>query len=162
GSIGESTKDLTIDVRSLANGRLYATASANIYITEFTGALNVLRATAGTGDVRLTVPDTADSGQDLNLLASGNTLVDTSTTLSGRIWAGGSVLLQVGDNVTTAAGSAIVAGDAVTILGDYGNADSGTGTTMPLAGVIASDAGIDASGNVTPASPAHQASTSGT
>src|SRR5262249_53196029 len=131
-------------------------------ITEVSDALKVLGASSADGDVRLTVPDVSTAGQDLILLASGNTLTDSATTLSGLISAGGSALLQVGDNVTTASGSAIVAGDAVTTRGDYGNADAGTGTTMTPQGTVASDASIDDAGKITPASPAHQASTSGT
>ena len=45
--------DLTIDTDASSGGRLYASATGSVYITEFSGALNVLRATSANGDVTL-------------------------------------------------------------------------------------------------------------
>ncbi|MFV2066406.1 MAG: hypothetical protein ACC645_05460, partial [Pirellulales bacterium] len=91
-SIGSRYNDLEIDTADTTAGSLWATAPANIYITEVAGRLNVSHAASTTkGHVRLTVSESALSGEDLNL-ASGNTI---ST-------ADGSVTLQAGDDMTLA------------------------------------------------------------
>ena len=90
GGLGEVGSDLFIDssTAGLGSGRLYATATGgSIYLTEVTNELNVLGA-AATGDMRLTVPDLATAGQDLNLLAGGSVLADPFTTYTGFITAG--------------------------------------------------------------------------
>src|SRR5262249_5290281 len=74
---------------------------------------------------------------------------------------GGNVLLRVGDNVLMESSTGIVAANGITVRGDYGDADPGTGTTMTLRGVIASDASLDGTGNAIPASPAHAAAADG-
>ena len=101
----------------------------------------MLLAQSLTGDVRLTIPDEASTGEDLNLLAGGTTL-ECVTLGVGVIDAGLSVTLNVGDNVTTTATSTIIAGTTIDVYGDRngiansGQADTGTGTTMTLRGTI--------------------------
>ena len=71
-----------------------AEATGSIFLTETFGAANVvLMAAYGTGqtprgDVRLTVRESALSGENLNLLASGSTLVDEAavTTGTSTLW----------------------------------------------------------------------------
>ena len=76
GSIGVVGDDLDIDSGAAALGRLFAEASANVYITEVNGALNVLAVVAENGSVRLTVPDTsAADTENLVLLAGGTARV---------------------------------------------------------------------------------------
>ena len=58
------------------------------------------------------------------------------TVPRGRIAATGSVLLHIGDDVTTTANSEIAAGAAIDIYGDWGNGDPHFGTTMILRGTI--------------------------
>src|SRR5206468_12669160 len=48
----------------------------------------------------------------------------------------GSVLLRVGDDVSTPDIAVISAGTNIDIFGDFGNADPGFGTTMDLRGTI--------------------------
>ncbi|MCF2147132.1 DUF4347 domain-containing protein [Desmonostoc muscorum LEGE 12446] len=146
GSIGTSTEDLEINTST--TGRLVAkadggtTADGNIYLTETSTALNVLLAEAVDGIVRLTVNETSARGEDLKLLANGQT--STGTNISkGRIAASGSVKLRVGDNVTTTDNSEIVAGRTVTIQGDYLNLDAAVGTNMDLRGTITPGSGVD-------------------
>jgi hypothetical protein len=54
----------------------------------------------------------------------------------GRIAATGSVLLRIGDNVTTTSNSQIEAGTTIDVYGDWTNADAGYGTTIDLRGDI--------------------------
>src|SRR5262249_47573336 len=149
-SIGLDADDLDIDSR--AGGRLFAQAVQNVFITEVNGRLDVLAARALGGDLRLTVPDTsAVDTEDLVLLSGGGIARITEdndlTVGATEIVAAASIALWVGDNVTTAASSRIVAGSRITIRGDerrIGNtpdstdADPGHGTTMNLAGTIGS------------------------
>ena len=66
-----------------------AEATGSIFLTETTGAANVvLMAAYGTGqtprgDIRFTVRESALSGENLNLLVSGSTLVDEFTITTG-------------------------------------------------------------------------------
>ncbi|MBD2516808.1 DUF4347 domain-containing protein [Nostoc sp. FACHB-973] len=141
GGIGTSDDDLEINSSTSATGRLVAKADGNIYLTETAGALNVLSTESTDGEVRLTVNETSAQGEDLKLLASGQNSVGTSIP-KGRIAAAKSVNLRVGDNVTTTDNSEIVAGDNITIQGDYLNADIGFGSVMDLRGTIQSGADV--------------------
>jgi len=147
GGIGEIGNDLDIDTdhtgspNATGSGRLYARATNSIYLTETDEELDVLQVVSETGDVRLTVPDESSTGENFNLLGSGETL-ECVTLTEGRVDAGGSVRLNVGDNVTTTATSTIIAGTTVDVYGDRngiansGQSDNGVGTTMFLQGTI--------------------------
>ena len=99
-----------------------AEATGSIFLTETAGAANVVLMEAYGGDIRFTVRESALSGEDLNLLVNGSTLVDETslpdptTNFSrsvpyGRIAAlNGWINLRVGDNVTTHDNSRILAG----------------------------------------------------
>src|SRR5262249_26454153 len=99
--------------------------------------VHVVQSTAAS--VMLTVPYIMGlSGQDLELiLANGiNGLISALTT----------VLLQVGDNMTTdgdsvptnPAATMITAGTSITIDGDYGNSSNASGSTITINGAISS------------------------
>ncbi|WP_345762181.1 beta strand repeat-containing protein [Diaminobutyricibacter sp. McL0608] len=153
GSIGTASAtgvgDLTIDTDAAAGGRLYAladgpgalpgavTPNGDIYITEATGALNVLRAESVFGDVRLTIPFvTGRTDADLDLLAGGSTLDGATTLTEGRIVALGFVLLRIGDDLESAMTS-LIQGATVTILGEYlQNPAAPVGSTMHFAGTV--------------------------
>jgi len=147
GAIGETGNDLDIDTDHPlgpnlgGSGRLYARATGSIYLTETDEELDVLRAESTTGAVRLTVPDELDSGEDFNLLAGGETL-ECETIGAGLVDAATSVLINVGDNVTMAVTSTVIAGTMIDVYGDRngiadaGQSDTGTGTTMILQGTI--------------------------
>ena len=126
GDVGEVgvgvDDDLEIDTAFSAPGLLHATANGGLFLTEVSGALRVDGADATTGNIRLTVPDTAAAGQDLEVLAGRSIL------------AGGSVTLRVGDNVVMSDTSTVSAGRNIDVFGDYLNADPGVGTTMDLRG----------------------------
>ncbi len=153
GSIGAASatgvSDITIDTNAAAGGRLYALAdgpgalpgavpaNGDIYITEASGALNVLRAESVFGDVRLTIPYvTGRTDASLDLLAGGSTLDGATTLTEGRIVALGSVLLRIGDNLESATTS-LIQGATVTIVGEYlQNPASPVGSTMHFAGTV--------------------------
>jgi len=122
--------------------------------------------------VRFTVRDSANNSfgisSDLNLLNSGSVLFLENAPESithGLINAvTGSILLRVGDNVTTdpLGNSQILAGKNIDIFGDFhrmgenssgtpqtDSSDPGFGTIMHLHGVIAHGPNTDAMGNLT-------------
>ena len=82
----------------------------------------------GTGAIALQVSDSAASGEDLTV-PSGVTVRSTGSTLD----------LRAGDAVTIRPSSTVQALGWLTIAGDYGNQDPGSGTTMMLSGTVASD-----------------------
>ena len=103
-------------------GRLVAEADAGIYLTETSGAVNVLNVHTPTGDVALTVLDSVLAGEDLNLLPSGGQTFLGTTLAHGRIVASsGSVTASAGDNFNLPADTSIqassAAGEKVTIRG---------------------------------------------
>ncbi len=107
------------------SGSLDVATNGNITLTETGGgAMTVQTVASLLGNVTLTVPDLSITGQDLDLLGGGS------------ITAGGNILLQVGDNVSSGVGSTIAATGTVTIDGDFGNADPGVGSTMTFQGTL--------------------------
>ena len=156
--IGALLDDLDIDSgvlgANLVTGRLFAQAGNSVYTTESARELNILAVRALGGDVRLTVPDTnAADTENLVLLAGGGgataRVAESAATAvpQGEITAFATVLLWVGDNVTTSAASRIAAGTGITIRGDTRrvgktnnvdttDADDGRGTQMVLRGTI--------------------------
>jgi Ca2+-binding RTX toxin-like protein len=160
GGIGIFTNDLDIDSSNTGpqTGRLYALADGSVYITETDDELVVLAAKSLAGDVRLTMPDTDDprgppnseaQPEDLILVAEGTSLVSEGEHLSttptadpvSGIWAKLDITLLVGDDVYAPVDTLIIAGGAITIRGDHGNADAGAapagwGTTMYFAGRV--------------------------
>ncbi len=145
GGIGAVGNDLEIDSSTPTTGRLAVQGDQSIFVTETSGELNVLLAESVNGDVRLTVRETAALGEDLNLLANGTKLFEEDNPMAvdnGLINAAGSVLLRVGDDVTTDGNSRVFAGTTITIRGDFQNTDPGFGTNMDLRGQIGSSGAI--------------------
>jgi hypothetical protein len=162
--IGELDKDLDIDSRAGTGGvgDVGVEATRHIYLTETVAALDLVLAHTDTGDIRLTVRESAAQGEDLNLLELGSArFAESNTRLPGHdpdaprvvphglIFAeNGKVTLRVGDNVTLDDNSAIVADKSIAIFGDYNsadptntiNGDPGWGTTLILRGQIVADA----------------------
>lgn len=83
-----------------------------------------------TGSIDLTVPDTANAGDDLTI-PSGVTLQSTK----------GDVRLRAGDNLRLAAGSSVVAAKQVDLAIDFGNRDPGVGADATLSGSLRGLAG---------------------
>jgi hypothetical protein len=166
GSIGDPNggNDLKIYSHRYAPGTIGARATGNIDLTQTTGNAQVVLIQSLGGNARFTVRKNGGLGEDLNLLASGIVLFlenAAETIVHGLINAVvGSVLLRVGDNVTTDPNAQILAGQNIDIYGDFrrvnelssGIAETdpthpGFGTIMHLAGVIAH--GPTASGYLT-------------
>ncbi|HTZ04687.1 MAG TPA: HYR domain-containing protein [Gaiellaceae bacterium] len=133
--------DFKIDSSHLITANVAMAASSGIYVTETNGAMNVVLALSTSGDIRLTVCDRPTTGDDLNLLASGFALFVENVVLPiphGTIWAvTGNVTLQFGDNLTTAAGTQIIAGKTVKLVAGYCNCDN-VGSVITLGGTIKS------------------------
>jgi hypothetical protein len=122
GGIGAAEDDLEIDSSFGAGGLLNATAAQGGYLTEAAGPMNVGNIASDLGDVRLTIPDTSETGDDLLLVETGS------------IRAGGDVYLRVGDNIRILGD--IRAGGEVNIQGDFGDADAGRGTVIDSVGTV--------------------------
>ncbi len=162
-SIGTVSNDLEIDSRrgSPANTDYVGLeATNNIYLTETAGNLRLVLAHTYTGDIRLTVRESAALGEDFELLPSGTArFAENNMTAPGnhpdaprvvprgQIFAEqGSVLLLVGDNVNLHQNSEIMAAHGIDIYGDVSatngdiaplvNLDPGFGTNMLLRGRI--------------------------
>ncbi len=139
GSIGIAGDDLEIDSQYTGTGDVGLEASTSIWLTEVDGTLRLVLAEALGGDVTITVRESADLDEDLDLLHDGKVWFTENaerTIPRGRIAATGFVLLRVGDDVTSTPNSEIVAGGAIDIYGDYTNGDTGYGTTIVLRGDI--------------------------
>jgi Ca2+-binding RTX toxin-like protein len=128
GDIGAAADALEIDSSNPARGWLNASAlNSSINVAETDGPLYVGDVLAATGDVRLSVRDTAATDEDL--------ILDANASISAPA---GFVLLRVGDDVQAEAGSTIGAGASITVRGDLDDlgvsADAGVGTTMEFHG----------------------------
>ena len=118
-------------------GTLYASAGTGIFLTEASGGMSVLSAVTTSGDIGITVNDSASTGEDLQLLASGVTL-DGTVVSAGVIGAPGPVTLTVGDNVTLSAGATVSSQASVTVSGDNfpTNPDPNVGAVITIAGTV--------------------------
>ncbi|MGI9455388.1 MAG: hypothetical protein ACR2NU_02440, partial [Aeoliella sp.] len=138
GAIGASSNFLEIDSSNSSAGRLFATASDGIFITETSGELNVLVATSQTGDVQLRVVDSAVVGDDLSVIDTGTDLSTQMNNHTGTISADDSLSLQAGDDVTIPGGVSVTAtGLTISVDPAGGNADTAGGTATVNAGSIA-------------------------
>jgi hypothetical protein len=179
GGIGAADNDLEIDSGrySAFSGRLYAQAdgtNGGIYITETANELQVLQVKSASGDVRLTVPDTAQTPVHLSTGPDGITpehsLGDPATTTDPAedlfLLLDGGYLVAENDPVAVdeAEGAVISAGASVELLvGDnivtLDNSNILAGTTIAIFGDYGNaDAGwgtnMDLRGTITPGSPA--------
>ncbi len=134
---GDRSADLVIDTAT--GGRLYATSEAGgivgaatgIWITEATGGLQVLRAEASEGPVRLALPYVAGGEpESLYVLTGGTTIDGLVTVTEGRIVGGPSVTLLVGQDVWAPANT-IIAADVVTIRAGFGQ-----GAVAPVGAIL--------------------------
>ncbi|WP_292324641.1 hypothetical protein, partial [Mesorhizobium sp.] len=177
-SIGSSGNDLEIDssrgsptlTLDQDGDDVAMEADANIYVTETDGYLRLLLAHTYTGDIRITVRESANAtstGEDLQLVKSGSAqFAESNSRLPGLhvdaqrplphgliLAETGSVTLRVGDDVETHQNSAIVAGNQIDIYGDFADADEGYGTHILLRGQIIAGAIMVVAGNRSPGSP---------
>ena len=81
GSIGSTSggNDLEMNSGWQHTSTIAAEATDSIYLTETAQAANVVLLEAYGGDIRFTVRESALTGEDLNLLPNGSTLVDETT-----------------------------------------------------------------------------------
>ncbi|MBL8482242.1 MAG: hypothetical protein JNJ60_08610, partial [Rhodocyclaceae bacterium] len=179
-SIGAVGNDLDIDSRrgstqglslNVANDDDVALeATANIYLTETDQDLRLLLAHSYTGNIRLTVRESADHDENLQLIDHGSArFAESNSRLPavqsdaeriighGTIFAeGGSITLYVGDDIEFDANADVLAKNAINIYGDA-NATDGTlsaadpdatfGTNMVLRGRIIANANVTAGNN---------------
>ena len=128
GRIGDSDNDVDIDSSTARPGRLNANASSSIYLLETASSMNVQQVVTPGGIIRLTVPDTIATDEDLYLMEGG--LIFTNEA---------SITLNVGDDVDTRLESFMFTPSTVTINGDFGDGDPGRGSRIVLRGAIFAD-----------------------
>jgi hypothetical protein len=122
GGVGTPGDALEVDTSNPTQGVLNIDASGSAHVTEVAGTLYAGQIDSETGDIKLSVRDSAAAGEDF-VMASGSSV----TALA----AGGDVFIQAGDNVHLQAGSMLQANAYLTVhsgYGDTGNVDA-TGTT---------------------------------
>ncbi len=100
-----------------------AIGRGDVNLAESTGGMTLLEARSTTGNIRVEVPDTANSGNDLTLNAAQ------------VVASAGSVQLNAGDNLISTTGTQ-VQGSLIGMVADFGNADPGLGSTVNLAGTF--------------------------
>lgn len=106
--------------------------SGSVVDISSTGSITVSENLTGTGNVELTATDAATGTQNLTVQAN-STVSSTSGTVT--LQAGDSLFLQ---DSSTVSATTVQPGNVpgVTIEGDFGNADAGTGATIDLQGTI--------------------------
>ncbi len=124
GGVGTLDNDVDFDSKDSPSWSLDVTANLGIYLAEADGDLVIgdnFQVTSISGDVRMTVTESGDAGDDLSV----------SGTKANAIWSlTGSVILRAGDDITIETGGIIGAATGVVLYGDYGNADPGIGSVM--------------------------------
>jgi len=131
GRIGATDNDFDIDSSTPRPGRLVATSSSSMFLTETDGLLNVQRAISPGGAVRLTTTDTVATDEDIILMEGG--LIFTNEL---------GITLRSADDVDTQLGSLIFTSQDVVIEGDFNDADLGIGSRIVLRGATLGDAVI--------------------
>jgi hypothetical protein len=155
GGTGQRPNDgFQIEQYAPGTGRLVAQANAGVYLTQTSGAMNVLDVQTPTGNVALAVHDSVLAGEDLNLLQSGGqtflgAILGTPPLAHGRILAPtGSVTASAGDDFTLPTGTLIqggsAAGNKVVIRGgqwsDAPKDPDPVGSILTIAGTVAANA----------------------
>ena len=136
--VGQEQNSLQADLGVPGVGRLFVDSADSVNIMEVDAALNVLKVTAATGTVTLTVNDSALLNENLNMVASGETQLGAAIA-QGLISAPGAVNLYAGDDVNVTAGTLITSGMSVLIQGDYATGvdpDPDHGTTIDIQGDV--------------------------
>ncbi|MEO0465131.1 MAG: hypothetical protein AAF216_01205 [Pseudomonadota bacterium] len=175
GSIGTASSFLDIDSSrgspaptgtSPGGDDVALEATGGIYVDETDGYLRLVLAHSYTGDISLSVRESADLDEDLILVESGSArfaesndrapsehmdadrIIDNGTIFAER----GSVTARVGDDVITDDNSDILAAEGITIVADPFDFDAGFGSDIILRGRIIAGADVtegDESANAT-------------
>ncbi len=119
--VGTASDALELNSSVGSAGVVRAVGAGDVNLVESSGAMTLVEARSATGNIRISVPDTAGTGSDLTLSAAQ--VVATS----------GSVQLSAGDNLTATPGT-VVQGTLIGMAADLGDADPGVGSTVNLAG----------------------------
>jgi len=137
GGVGQEENSFELIKPAPPTGQLYAIADGDIYVTEVSAAVNVLKMASDTGSVRIRTWDTARWSENVNLLVSGQA-VTGEVVAQGSITAAGTATIVAGDDVNLPAGTLVQGGSAVAIRGDpvAGDGDEHIGTTIDIRGEV--------------------------
>jgi hypothetical protein len=125
GGIGTLANAIEIDVYGERTGRLFADAKNDISIDEIVGSMNAGIIVSHDRTIALGTPDSADAGEDIFL--DGNSEVKALK---------GSIHIKAGDDLYHLSGAMVIAGETIYLYGDYGNADTDTGSAITIKGTI--------------------------
>ncbi|MBI1313734.1 hypothetical protein GC176_20775, partial [bacterium] len=100
-------------------------AAGGMILIAASSPLTVASDVTASGDITLTSTDSTGTGDDLT--------IDPGVTVQSTT---GNVSLRSGDDVLISAGSIVDAAGVVTIDGDFGDADAGTGSTIDIFGTV--------------------------
>ncbi len=169
GGVGTMADGLEINATSTTNGLAFLNATTgDVFIRDVTGGLVIDNVDALTssqntaadpfvisvialspltvshdvianGAVTLTATDAVGTGDNL--------LVTTPTTIQSTASV---ITIRGGDNVTFEDKTKVIAADTITVEGDFGNADAGTGSTITFNGSISSPMLTTVLGNADP------------
>lgn len=121
GGIGTEDNDVDFDSPDSETWVFTASAAQSLYLTEVTGPLVIndfFSVVSQTGDIRFTVADTANTGEDLRVAGAKVRALHSPS---------GSVILRAGDDLFIEDEPLIEAALDVLLYMDFGNADAGAG-----------------------------------
>ncbi len=152
GGVGTMADGLEINATSGTNGLAFLNATAgDVFVRDVTGGLviddvdtltnsqntvavisvialsplTVSHDVIASGAITLTATDSAGTGDDL--LVTTPTRIDSNTSV---------ITIRGGDNVTFEDHTELEAAGTITVEGDFGNADAGTGSTITFNGIV--------------------------
>ncbi|MCA9193735.1 MAG: cadherin-like domain-containing protein [Planctomycetales bacterium] len=122
-TIGTQSNAIEINSADSSAGAVRAIGRGDVVLVETEGSLGLMEVRSAVGNIRVDVPDTSGVGSDLTILSAA------------QIVAAGTVQLNAGDNLVSSPGS-LVQGQLIGLVGDFGNADPGVGSSVSLAGTF--------------------------
>lgn len=136
GGIGSAAAPLNVG-STVAETVLSASATGDIVVTDVVAGdqLTVANVQSSNGDIVLTTKASALSGDDI--------VLEAASVVSA---ANGAVALQAADDLTTAAGSQILAAHQAALRGDFDNTIDPSGKTITLKGVVKAASALITSG----------------
>ena len=144
GSIGSTagTNDLDVDSSWTSTGDVGLRATDSVYVTETDSTLHLILAQTSTGDVRLTVRESADLDEDLDVIYAGSVLYvesapeDVGDASDYEIDSAGWVEVRIGDDLVDKSNTTIEAAEYVDVYLDDVNLDPTQGADTKLVGTL--------------------------
>ncbi len=141
GRVGTAGVSADIVIDTAADGRLLADGEQGVFVTEASGSLNVLLATASDGAVRITVPYVAGApSESITLLPTGISVDGTRVVAEGGVDASETVELRAGNDVWAPLGTRITGAMVIVRTAHGQNPSAPVATTASFGGAISGTA----------------------